>query len=436
MDNDLGIVEVYGEGRTIRIENDNWNGVNSGIEYLTNVLRVLFVKYFANRKLWSVDMEIAQPEVEDELISEEMRNRLDYKKRQAIYGINDWRSILLDHDAATMFSERFKFACEELNILKYWINETAGMISDIGLAKKFKLFGSIYPQVKILWAHEDVIVTGYLLNWYRVYETKYIDDIWIEVTVEQGIQTKIIDGKNKETYSCEGILDNKSLVAALRYAVGLEDTINEALNDAYRVNYTNAERYIAMNYRLSEMDQAIEYLCKNNYADNKNVKKYANKIIQKATEMRAALSHMGEKVVIRYNILLEDRIYYDGYGGLLRLDSEEVAFIADDESKSFYFKIVDIKKIDRLEFENSHCFRVAVKNKFLLYTFKTSDDAMWEEKIKEIIGSRQVPPENKRNGNSTEKMFCSYCGKKILRTVKFCNFCGMNNKYAKEKGEE
>jgi len=30
-----------------------------------------------------------------------------------------------------------------------------------------------------------------------------------------------------------------------------------------------------------------------------------------------------------------------------------------------------------------------------------------------------------------EKMFCPYCGKQILRTVKFCNFCGKSNSYDK-----
>ncbi len=38
--------------------------------------------------------------------------------------------------------------------------------------------------------------------------------------------------------------------------------------------------------------------------------------------------------------------------------------------------------------------------------------------------------QNKAKANS-DKMFCPYCGEKILRTAKFCNFCGKSNSYKK-----
>ena len=32
-------------------------------------------------------------------------------------------------------------------------------------------------------------------------------------------------------------------------------------------------------------------------------------------------------------------------------------------------------------------------------------------------------------GEKSDTMFCAFCGKKIMRTAKFCNYCGEKNKY-------
>lgn len=51
-------------------------------------------------------------------------------------------------------------------------------------------------------------------------------------------------------------------------------------------------------------------------------------------------------------------------------------------------------------------------------------------KENDINTNRDIAEQNYYNAEkNTEKMFCTYCGKKILRTVKFCSFCGAKVTY-------
>lgn len=53
-----------------------------------------------------------------------------------------------------------------------------------------------------------------------------------------------------------------------------------------------------------------------------------------------------------------------------------------------------------------------------------------DEVIKEFLGRRGLKIEMMQKAsanteeNSAKKIFCSHCGKQILSTQKFCNFCG------------
>lgn len=52
-----------------------------------------------------------------------------------------------------------------------------------------------------------------------------------------------------------------------------------------------------------------------------------------------------------------------------------------------------------------------------------------EEKKAEKPVTKTEPTSS--NTNKSDKMFCPYCGEKILRTAKFCNYCGKSNSYNK-----
>lgn len=58
---------------------------------------------------------------------------------------------------------------------------------------------------------------------------------------------------------------------------------------------------------------------------------------------------------------------------------------------------------------------------FLEYLQKTDI----EEVAKKKEAQTEKTPEK-------QEIFCPYCGKRILRTAKFCTFCGKSNNYGKE----
>ena len=56
-----------------------------------------------------------------------------------------------------------------------------------------------------------------------------------------------------------------------------------------------------------------------------------------------------------------------------------------------------------------------------------------QNKVAHMQSQSQSDTEIKKSQNTLNdtNMFCSHCGKQILRTAKFCNFCGKQNNYNK-----
>lgn len=68
-------------------------------------------------------------------------------------------------------------------------------------------------------------------------------------------------------------------------------------------------------------------------------------------------------------------------------------------------------------------------------TFQEKEGMTWKNETGNFTGKVDTvynQQENiKQSSKQDTRIFCPYCGEKILRTAKFCNFCGQTNSYGK-----
>lgn len=381
LENKRVALDISDGNMTIRIENERWKGYESGIEYFANVLRILFVKYFSNVRLWRVELGIPKPEKKDEELPDDVRKNLDKQRREVLYGKNDWRTADIVSETSNEFCERFIEACRGTELVDFVVNEQASQLST--KEDKWKYFSNIYPNEKILWVKDSIVVSLNFLNWPTVHEINNITDIWMEQSIS-GTHVIIVD--KKDAYKIECKLEDRILVAILRYSLKISQTMEQAMLTSCYNRYTELEEYIGLNFPLSQLNVAAEHYRKKQNVDIETAKDRVNFIIQKATEMVEALRILNVDAFMAYDVLMEERVCCRERYGLLRLDYKGIAFIADKADDSFYVEIDNIKKVDKLQYGNTHCFRISVRGKFLLYSFVTADGTMWVNAINDLIG--------------------------------------------------
>lgn len=442
LENKTAILEISDGSYAIKIGNPKWKGEESGIAYLANVLRILLVKYLGNNRLWTSDLNIAKPDPMREELPDEVTDALEYAIRKDLYGDNDWRSIKINKEKVAAFREKFIEALGQTHLRKYLVDEITCQLTNKVFVDKFRYFCGIYPNEPILFVYnDDINVTGSFLNWRRTFVLDDIRDLWVEQSIK-GLHLKIVVGQEETTYTFKCNMENKELVPVIRYALGKSSSIEDAEVDAYKILYTDIEKYIARNYNLSKLDLAVSYYKEWTGVNEEEALRNVNTIFQKATEMRNVLEEIGEDMPISYkDVILEERVFSGKTGGVLKLDEEGISYISDEATQSVYIEIRNIKKVDQLQTGSSHCFRISVKNKFFLYTFETSDDNLWVKTTERLIEAKNRMPtssnerdvhgkkDEKEVTNQTATVYCPFCGNKIRRSSKFCNFCGKLNKY-------
>lgn len=102
---------------------------------------------------------------------------------------------------------------------------------------------------------------------------------------------------------------------------------------------------------------------------------------------------------------IKDIVSVDGEYVEIHTEKDKIGLIMREDEGSF------------LEVGITNLFVAALKQ----YILRNCEETSWQSKT-EIQEEKKVK----------ETIFCPYCGKQILRTAKFCNFCGKGNSYGKE----
>lgn len=87
-----------------------------------------------------------------------------------------------------------------------------------------------------------------------------------------------------------------------------------------------------------------------------------------------------------------------------------------------FFGKEKIEKEEDLDLSEAVSFiNVTITDKEIQMNKEASEKSLLDRETKMLESPKVINP----------NMFCPHCGKKILRTARFCNFCGKQNNYNK-----
>lgn len=134
--------------------------------------------------------------------------------------------------------------------------------------------------------------------------------------------------------------------------------------------------------------------------------------------------------------IIASKVKYANQPGRICLFNDKILFISNNGEKRIEFPVNKLKTF----LVRRTTLSLQKQGQFLLTLFEDFKDGdKWSQYICEKKGGgyelRSDLTQNTEELNSNQKvedtMFCPYCGNKIERKVKFCNFCGKENDYNK-----